>query len=49
MEKSLFPTPKYIVDCNSNTDQIADDLYNLFRKMQRCGDMEFFQTILLTE
>jgi hypothetical protein len=31
------------------TDRIADGLYSLFGKMQRCGDVEFFQTILPTE
>ena len=31
------------------TDRISDDLYSLFGKMQRCGDVEFFQTILPME
>jgi hypothetical protein len=31
------------------TDCIADGLYSLFGKMQRCGDVEFFQTILPTD
>jgi hypothetical protein len=31
------------------TDRITDGLYSLFGKMQWCGDVEFFQTILPTE
>jgi len=31
------------------TDRISDGLYILFGKMQRRGDVEFFQTILPTE
>jgi hypothetical protein len=31
------------------TDRIADGLYSLFGKLQRCDDVDFFQTILPTE
>jgi len=31
------------------TDRIADSLYSLFEKLQRCGDVDFFQTILPME
>jgi hypothetical protein len=32
-----------------DTDRIADDLYNLFGKLQRCGDVDFCKTILPME
>jgi len=31
------------------TDRIADGLYSLFGKLQRCGDVDFFQTSLSTK
>jgi len=32
-----------------DTDRIADGLYNLFGKLQRCGDVDFCKTILPME